>query len=390
MTALDQAFIKAYKQLSSAGKSAPAGAGSMPPETTPEASRLETPASTQERRSPKNEAEVLSFVPPPKARQTRSKSSRKNKKQTVRPPEPAETGAADIVYRLDPPCASVPDAPLSGSFRSAPSSERSSESKKRLRMDGAMQDAPPCPATEAPATGFYPESTIRVFQPMLQVDHFAWPKVCRRLESQAPEELDRVADTLHAAGKGGMKIVGFSGSQRGHGATTLLLCAAKRLVSRGVKTVIVDADLREPQLAKCLGLLPQLGWEHVAAGCQPVEEVLVESAADNLTVLPLCQPLVLAEISLASQRIMAGCLNTLRNNYDLVLLDLGPLDNPRSLADLAAGGLNCRIDGVVVIHNAGKVLAVSMPAVRQSLAAAGVTVIGVVENFVQDSPSPEL
>jgi hypothetical protein len=72
-----------------------------------------------------------------------------------------------------------------------------------------------------------------------------------------------------------------------------------------------------------------------------------------------------------------------------VLLDLGPLENPRSLGDIASGGLNCRIDAVTVVHKVGKILATCLPAVRQSLAAAGVTVTGVIENFVPNSPTPE-
>ena len=102
----------------------------------------------------------------------------------------------------------------------------------------------------------------------------------------------------------------------------MLLCAARRLAARGKKIVIVDADLSDPQLAKRLGLLPQLGWEDVAAGRQPVEEVLIESATDNIAVLPLCTPLDISGISYAAKRLMAECLNTLRNNYDLVLMDL--------------------------------------------------------------------
>ena len=157
-----------------------------------------------------------------------------------------------------------------------------------------------------------------------------------------------------------------------------------------MKIVLVDADLGEPQLAKRLGLLPQLGWEDVASGRQPVEEVLVESSADNLVVLPLCGPLAISEISYASQRIMAESLEMLRKNYDLVLLDLGPLENPQSLGDLASGGLNCRIDAVTIVHKTGKVLATCLPAVRQSLAAAGVAVTGVIENFVPNASRTNL
>jgi Mrp family chromosome partitioning ATPase len=370
---------------------------------------------SEERRSAKNEAEVLSFVPPPSTRASKYKSTQKRKKKATPAPTLDELDVPEAIYRLDPPSPTIPDAPRAAAFTSPPSNERlapesssnippyttnnslsaaepaqsyladsnPADIQKNLRFDIPGGNTPPTSAvTNPPENGYYPETGIRVFQPMLQVDHFAWPKVCNRLESIAALELDRLADTLMAAAKQGMKVVGLCGGQRGEGATTMLLCAARRLVSRNVKTVIVDADLSDPQLTKRLGLLPQLGWEDVAAGRQPVDEVLVESAADHLAILPLCGPFIISEISYASQRLMAESLNTLRKNYDLVLMDLGPLENPQSLGNLTTGGLNCRIDAITVVHKVGKILATCQPAVRQSLALAGVTVAGVIENFV--------
>jgi Mrp family chromosome partitioning ATPase len=389
MTSLDQAFIKAYKHLGPAGQSATKREGSTAPEIRVEAAKVETPTPDGDNPIAKNIAEVLAFAPPHKAEQAKPKPAQKGKKKIIPAPVIDKPGAKDVVYRLDPPCPSLPEAPRASSFRSPPREEYS-DSRKTLRVDGPRQDAPPAgPAPDSPQQGIHLETSIRVFQPMLQVDHFAWPKICHRLESLVPMELDRLAETLLSAGKRGMKVIGLSGSQRGCGATTLLLCAARRLASRQVKTVIVDADLSDPQLAKRLGLLPQLGWEHIAAGQQPVEEVLIESANDNLAVLPLCAPLAISEISYASHRLVAESLNTLRNNYDLILMDLGPLENPQSLADLTSGGLNCRIDAMIVVHKVGKVLATCLPAVRQSLEATGITVVGVIENFVQNATAPE-
>jgi hypothetical protein len=51
--------------------------------------------------------------------------------------------------------------------------------------------------------------------------------------------------------------------------------------------------------------------------------------------------------------------------------------------------LNCRIDAVTIVHKAGKILATCLPAVRQSLASAGVAVTGVIENFVTQTQSPD-
>jgi Mrp family chromosome partitioning ATPase len=453
MTALDQAFIKAYKHQGPADRSAPTDAAPSAPGGDINADQIEdqiastvsklndvmaalekpsgkiadtpaaadTPAVSDTNQSGENEGKVLAFAPSSSARESKFKSVRKRKKKTPPAPTLDELDVPEAIYRLDPPAPTIPDAPRGASFMSVSPHEKplpenssnvppwnatdsaaeaelrqseiadsrpSSDTQKTRRFDAPQGNTPPGQETDSSARGFYPESAIRVFQPMLQVDHFAWPKVCHRLESIAGVELDRLADTLIAAAKQGLKVVGLGSGQRGEGATTLLLCAARRLATRNVKTVLVDADLGEPQLAKRLGLLPQLGWEDVAGGRQPVEEVLVESAVDNLAVLPLCGPLTISDISYASQRIMAESLDTLRKHYDLVLMDLGPLEIPRSLGDLTSGGLNCRIDAVAVVHKIGKILATCLPAVRQSLASAGVAVAGVIENFVPQAQSP--
>ncbi len=39
-----------------------------------------------------------------------------------------------------------------------------------------------------------PEPVQREFTPAWQVDHFTWPRLCRRLIARAAEELDRLAD----------------------------------------------------------------------------------------------------------------------------------------------------------------------------------------------------
>jgi Mrp family chromosome partitioning ATPase len=378
----------------------------------------------------------------PVKRKAKSKSGQKGKRKTAQAPQLEEMDLPEVVYRLDPPSSAMPILPRTALFTSSSTGDivspggglnLSSEEKGALPLNSSMTQInsahlssadglesggsnaaagsfgdqeslavngnhPQTPVLhpsmthsagaqatqtrEMPTTCFSSQAIIRVFQPMLQVDHFAWPKICRRLETAAALELDRLTESLLKIRQQGKKVMAIGGAQRGSGATTLLLCAAKRLAARNVKTVIIDADLSEPQLAKRLGILPQLGWEDIAAGRQPVEEVLVESSVDNLAILPLCGPLVISEISYASQRQMAESLYTLRTHYDLVFMDLGPLEKPQSLGDLTSGGLNCRIDAVILVHNVGKTPNTGLSAVRQSLAAAGVTLAGVIENFI--------
>jgi Mrp family chromosome partitioning ATPase len=231
-------------------------------------------------------------------------------------------------------------------------------------------------------TTFYQEASIRVFQPMLQVEHFSWPKACHGLEASAARELDRLTDALLGLLRQGMKVVGLGGRQPDEGATTLLLCLARRMVARNVKTVVVDADVFDPQVAKRLGLIPQLGWEDVAAGHQPVEEVLVESASDNLVVLPVCRPFDAAMLSGESRLRLADSLELLRNNYGLVLMDLGPLENSETIVNITRGKTGNMLDAAMLVQHVGKTSADHLAEVRQALSSSGVHVAGVIENFL--------
>ena len=88
--------------------------------------------------------------------------------------------------------------------------------------------------------------------------------------ARAAEELDRLADALLAAGRQGQKVLAIGGCRRGEGATTLLLCAVRRLAERGIKPVLVDADLGRPRLAKRLGVQPQFGWDETTEAGGPI------------------------------------------------------------------------------------------------------------------------
>ena len=115
---------------------------------------------------------------------------------------------------------------------------------------------PPSPFPVPPSLAA-PVPAEREFKPAWEVDHFTWPRLCRRLIARAAEELDRLADALLAANSQGRKVLAMAGCRRGEGATTLLLCAARRLAERGIKPVLVDADLGRPRLAKRLGVQPR-------------------------------------------------------------------------------------------------------------------------------------
>jgi Mrp family chromosome partitioning ATPase len=202
------------------------------------------------------------------------------------------------------------------------------------------------------------------------------------LIARAADELDRLADALLTANVQGQKVLAIGGCRRGEGATTLLLCAARRLAERGIKPVLVDADLVRPRLAKRLGVKPQFGWDEMAEeDGRPLDQAIVEATANNVALLPAREPPSEGRRPLGNASRLPACIGMLRDHYDMVLVDMGPLEDLR-LADEVWSRTARSIDALVLVHNRSITSAEQLTAFQEQVAAAGIAMTGIVENFV--------
>ena len=221
------------------------------------------------------------------------------------------------------------------------------------------------------------------FKPAWQVERFTWPRVCRRLIGRAADELDRLADALLTANAGGQKVLAVAGYRQGEGATTLLLCAARRLAERGVKAVLVDADRARPRLAKRLGVQPQSGWNDVSADeGRSLDQAVVEATANNLALVPLAGPSAGPESAAGDWSRFAPCIETLRKHYEMVLVDPGPLEDLGPVGDALARTAGGKVDALLLVCNQRITPEEDLSEVQERLSAAGIAVTGLIENFV--------
>ena len=240
-------------------------------------------------------------------------------------------------------------------------------------------------ATAAPTTA---PTTAPTWRPMLEVDHFVWPRICQQLHTVAVRQMEELADALLAAAGKDHKVLAVGGVRAGDGATTMLLCAGRLLARRGFRVLLADAAFADPQVARQLGMLPQAGWEDVLAGRLPLEEVIIESTADRLAVLPTVPPPSgdrgrnAAGDLAGKEAALAASLDVLAQHYDFVLVDVGPLeDRPRPACrrwEAAAGWRRPSWSTIRATASAQR-----LAEVQSSLAAAGVAQIGVIQNFVR-------
>jgi len=115
----------------------------------------------------------------------------------------------------------------------------------------------------------------------------------------------------------------------GEGKTTLAMCLGRLAASEGLRTLLIDADLRRPRIGEFLGTTPRPGLVELLRGESTLEHVLAVDAATGLVVLPgsprLARPTrLLGPDGLG--RLLAAC----RKRFDLVLVDSAPL---RAVAD---------------------------------------------------------
>lgn len=221
------------------------------------------------------------------------------------------------------------------------------------------------------------------FKPAWQVERFTWPRVCRRLIARAGEEFDRLADALMTANHRGQKVLAIAGCRRGEGATTLLLCAARQLADRGVNLVLVDADLARPRIAKRLGVQPQLGWNETSDDeGTTLDQTIIEASSSALALSSVREPSSSTGHTTGDWSRLAPSLDTLREHYEMVLVDLGPLEDIESLGAALGRTVDKKIDALLIVHNPRVTSIERLAEVEQQLTAAGVPLAGMIENFV--------
>jgi len=222
----------------------------------------------------------------------------------------------------------------------------------------------------------------RPLRPLLEVDAFQWPPECERLTLAAGYVLDRLAEQVIELAQQGRKVVAISGCRRGEGCTTLVLALAPRLVRKGLKVVLVDADFHHPRLAQRLGLLPEAGWEQALAGRLPLAEVAVESVRDRFVLLPLRELQSAPEVGPTRLQDPAVVFGALRRSYDVVLVDLGRFHRHESGSFGPPKPQGNWIDAVVLVHSVRSTSREDLARNRRRVREAGIYEAGIVENFV--------
>ncbi len=216
------------------------------------------------------------------------------------------------------------------------------------------------------------------FNPHIQVEKFVWPAAVTALVERGGLGLANFALQLTLQAIAGEKVLAFAGSRRGEGRTSVALAIARHVAACGGRAVVVDADIEKPDLARCLGVQTEFGWDFVLRGEMALDEVLITSQADRMAIVPWRQRIQADVLPFHPLRASLS-LAMLRNYYDLVLVDGGPLyesGRPNGLASLVQAA---HFDGCYLIADSR---APGSTTTAQRVARGlGLRTFGVVENF---------
>jgi len=288
-------------------------------------------------------------------------------------PSPPQTAATDATHHFAHGLAAGPSA------QGIPTKTNTFDAPHNSATGPHWSMASPTMA-EASAVPTSPAATLPEWaRPAYAVEQFAWPEVCRQLVSSMGGQLDAAAKMLLDRSRIDKKIVFIGSVGRGEGCTTVLLCLAQRLASIGVNCALVDADFERPSLVQSLGVSPAVGWEDVVREQHGIAEVMIQSDEDHLAVLPLRSAIPDARL-LANDLHWPATMATLKQHYQVVLVD-GPPAMSQSASTLFSLGSHLGIDSAILVSSQADAMLPELTNTTGQFAAAGVEVLGVVENL---------
>jgi len=205
-----------------------------------------------------------------------------------------------------------------------------------------------------------------------------------RPQSQMAESYRALRTSLLLSNLGAPpKVIMVTSARPQEGKTTTSINTAIVLAQKGVRVLLVDADLRRPSIHKTLGMGPRSGLSNVLTGSATVQQTITTSPIlPNLFIMPAGTPPPNPAELLASSN-MRDLIVELRGLYDHIVID-----TPPTLSVTDAVVLSPRADATILVIRSGQTTKPALRRARDILTQVNAHIAGVLLNAV-DLTSPD-
>jgi exopolysaccharide transport family protein len=205
-----------------------------------------------------------------------------------------------------------------------------------------------------------------------------------RPQSQMAESYRALRTSLLLSNLGAPpKVIMITSARPQEGKTTTSLNTAIVLAQKGVRVLLIDADLRRPSIHKTLGMGPRSGLSNVLTGSAAWQQtVSISPILPNLFIMPAGSPPPNPAELLASTN-MRDLITELRELYDHIVID-----TPPTLSVTDAVVLSPRADATILVIRCGQTTKQALRRARDILMQVNAHVAGILLNAV-DLTSPD-
>lgn len=123
---------------------------------------------------------------------------------------------------------------------------------------------------------------------------------------------------------GETKTVAITSSLPNEGKTSMTLSLGRMSAMSGSRTLVIDGDFRRRELTRMVGIAPEIGFIEHLFGAGSLKEAIHRDPKTTLDVLPLSNAGHTPH-DVFGTRSFDELLETLKKQYDIILIDTGPL-----------------------------------------------------------------
>jgi succinoglycan biosynthesis transport protein ExoP len=174
------------------------------------------------------------------------------------------------------------------------------------------------------------------------------------------------------------RIIAVTSAIPGEGKTTTAMNLAAAMADAGHRVILVEADLRRPNIAKTLGLVSEVGFTSVLIGQTTLLDAL-QNVARNFAVLT-CGPVPPNPSELLVSAQAKQLLRSVADHADFVIVDTAPLLPVADGSEIAVIA-----DATILVHRAGKTTRDQAARCVTALEKVGERPVGVVLNMISRS-----